>query len=81
MSLVNTPARKGMSTRSSEVEERLPENVERLSGDTIEPMRAEALLCVAMEELRQMRKKRVQQQRQQKQLETGSFSGCRNTAR
>jgi len=42
--------------------ERLPEDAEHSSGDTTEPMSVEALLRAAMEELRQMRKERVQQQ-------------------
>jgi len=70
MPLVNTPARKGMTTRSSGNAERLPEDAEHSSGDATEPMSAESLLRVAMEELRQMREERIQQQRQQEQFET-----------
>jgi len=55
MPLVNTPARKGMNTRSSGNAERSPEDAEHSSGDVTEPMNAESLLRVAMEELRQMR--------------------------
>jgi len=67
MPLVNIPARKGVYTRSSGNAERLPEDAERSSGDVIELM---SFLCAAMDELRQMREERVQQQRQQEQLVT-----------
>jgi len=83
MPLIKTPARKGMSTRSSgdaeqseDVErssrdaEQLPEVSEHLSGNATESMSAEALLRSAMEELRQMREEREQQQQQREQLET-----------
>jgi len=61
MSLVNTLACKGMSTRSLGDAERLPEDAE--SGDTTEPMSADAFLRAAIEELREMREERAQRQR------------------
>jgi len=81
MPLIKTPARKGMSTRASGDAEQ-SEAVEYSSGDAerlpevlehpnaTETTSAEALLRVAMEELRQMREEREQRQRQQEQLET-----------
>jgi len=75
MPLIKTPARKGMNTRSlgdAEQSEdfehssgdavRLPEAPKHLSGDATESTSAEALLRAAMEELRQMREEREQQQ-------------------
>jgi len=81
MPLIKTPARKGMSTRASGDAEQ-SEAVEYSSGDAerlpevlehpnaTETTSVEALLRVAMEELRQMREEREQRQRQQEQLET-----------
>jgi len=81
MPLIKTPARKGMSTRTSGDAEQ-SEIVEHSSGDAerlpevLEHPNAtkttKALLRAAMEELRQMREEREQQQRQQEQLETSS---------
>jgi len=83
MPLIKTPARKGMSTRSSgdtkrseDTEHtsgdavRLPEVPEHLSGNATESTSSEALLRAAMEELRRMREEREQQQQQREQLET-----------
>jgi len=81
MPLIKTPARKGVSTRTSGDAEQ-SEIVEHSSGDAerlpevlehpkaTEMTNAEALLRVAMEELRHMREEREQQQRQQEELET-----------